>query len=291
MKGLTKRCACIFVFALLSVSPAFANQPPGPGVGLPQILMLPMMALFTALGGGYAILRAEKKTRLGKAAKWIAIVVLFVLGFTHEGFSMLVTVLFGVFAISRGARMIRWGMRSAKSPAMPGAAVQTWRLITAGALMSAMALFLIGSALVFVNYWPDIYQRWQIINLKRVLASEIAYGRAQKQQTGETRFYRIKSGDNNDGYADELLRHGNVRVDFSSDQKHFTIYILPYSKFPPWPYRLFTKQGSYRADEGGQIRMVQVQRRDQVCPPDAPVVMTVQEEDISEAIKGADTPQ
>ena len=157
--------------------------------------------------------------------------------------------------------------------------------------MSVIALYLAGSALVFVSYWPDAFQHMQISDLKKILASEIAYGRAQKQQTGETRFYPIKPREDRDHYEENLLRHGNVRVDLSPDEKHFTVFILPYSAFPPWPYRVWTKQGSYRADESGQIRMIQVQRQDQVCPTDAPVVMKVEEEDISEAVERAKTPQ
>ena len=44
--------AGIVLLTLATSVPAFANQPPGPGVSLPAILMMPMMALLTALGGG-----------------------------------------------------------------------------------------------------------------------------------------------------------------------------------------------------------------------------------------------
>ncbi|MGB7846038.1 MAG: hypothetical protein WBL63_10510 [Candidatus Acidiferrum sp.] len=127
------------------------------------------------------------------------------------------------------------------------------------------------------------------MQLKRLLASEIANGRAKKQQTGETRFHNIKPGDDSEWYTRELLRHGNVRMDFNPDEKHFTVYLLPYSKVPPWPYRFWTKQNSYRADETGQIRMILVRQRDEVCPADAPVVMKVEEEDIREMTQGTNT--
>jgi hypothetical protein len=267
-----------------------ANQPPGPGVALPQVFMLPMMALLTALGGGYAILHAETKSRGEKVTKWISIVVLFLFGFTHEGASTMVTCLFGAAVVYRGVRMISWGMHFKASPGKPRPMVPSWRLIPAGLLMILAAFYLIGSALVFVSYWPDAYEGMQVAALKKVLASEIAYGRTQKQRTGEVRFYRIKAGDDSDRYAEELLHHGNVRVDFSPDAKHFSVYILPYSKFPPWPYRSWTKQGSYRADESGTIRMVWVQQQGEVCPADAPIVMKVAEDDIREAIEGAKPP-
>ena len=285
MTPFVKRSCWIVVFAFGSVTPAMANQPPGPGVGLAQTLMLPLMALFTALGGAYAILRA-KKSRLEKIGKWVAIGVLFLWGFTHEGASLLVTCLFGTVAVYRGVRMVAWGMKSETSATVRSPRVPGWRLISAGVMMSLVALYLMGRALVFVNYWPEPYQRAHITYLKKLLASEIAYGRTQRQQTGGTRFYRIKPDYDSERYIQELLRHGNVRVDFSPDEKHFTFHVLPYSKFPPWPYPFWTKQGSYRADETGQIRMVWVRRSDEACPGDAAVVMKVEEEDIHEATEG-----
>ncbi len=288
MNSFIKYVCFVVVLTLFSVSPALANQPPGPGVSLPQILMLPLMALLTALGGAYPMLRTEKKSRLGRAGKWVALVVFFLWGFTHEFASLIVTCAFGAIVIYRGVRMVGWGWKAASSAAMPGSDVRRWRLTLAGIAMCIGALFLMGSAVAFVGYWPDIYQGGQIRNLKRLLAFEIAYGRTAKEQTGETRFYRVKPGDDND-YTRDLLRHGNVRVDFDPEDKHFTIYVLPHSKFPPWPYRQWTKQGSYRADESGQIRMIWAKRTDQICPADAPVVMKVEEEDISEMMNKVNT--
>src|SRR5260370_36518675 len=51
MNQFVKRFYLIVVFVFGCVTPVMANQPPGPGVSLPQILMLPLMALFTALCG------------------------------------------------------------------------------------------------------------------------------------------------------------------------------------------------------------------------------------------------
>jgi hypothetical protein len=285
MNSLGQRFLLIVALVSACATPAMANQPPGPGVSLPQILMLPLMALFTVLGGACSILHAENKARIGTVGKWVAVAVLFVWGFTHEFASMIVTCVFGTTAIYRGVSMVRWGMTPAASAPVLTSKVPGWRLITSGIAMCVVALFLMGSAVVFVGYWPDLYQGSQVSTLKRVLAFEIAFGRTQKEQTGETRFYRINPTDENVWYIQSLLRRGNVRVDFDRDDKHFTIYLLPYSKFPPWPYRHWTKQGSYRADETGQIRMIWAKRTDEVCPADAPVVMKVEEEDIREMMK------
>src|SRR5260370_34556703 len=207
-----KRCCCIVFFIFCLVTPALANQPPGPGVSLPQILMLPMMALLTALGGGYAILRLRKRSRFIRIVRGVVITILFLLGFTHEGFSMLVTLIFGVLALVRGIRMIVWGAKPAKpaesaesepsdspesgaSPEkslsqQPWPQVSRWRLITAGILLSVVAIYSMGSALVFVNYRPDTYQFSLGAYLKRRLASEIAHGRAQDGQTVGPRWHR-----------------------------------------------------------------------------------------------------
>ena len=281
MNSLIKRFCLAVVLFLVGASPALANQPPGPGVSLPQILMLPLMALLTALGGAYSILRTEKQSRSGRAGKWIAVVILFLCGFTQEFASMLVTCVFGAIAIYRGVRMVMWGWKPAASPPLPDSGSRGWRLTLAGVALCVVALFLMTTAVVFVGYWPDLHQGGQVRSLKRLLAFEIAYGRTEKEQTGETRFSRIKPGNENE-YARALLRHGNVRVNFDPDDKHFTVYVLPYSKFPPWPYRHWTEQGSYRADETGQIRMIWAKRADEICPADAPVVMKVEEEDIRE---------
>lgn len=83
--------------------------------------------------------------------------------------------------------------------------------------MCLVALFLMGSAVVFVGYWPDLYQGGQVRNLKRFLAFEIAYGRKKEEETGQIRFYGIKPGDENE-YVRQLLQHHNVRVDFDPGQ-------------------------------------------------------------------------
>ena len=117
-------------------------------------------------------MRTEKKSRLGRAGEWVALAVLFLWGFTHEFASMLVTCVFGAIVIYRGVRMVRWGWKPAASASMPGSDAPRWRLTLAGVAMCVVALFLMGSAVVFVGYWPDLYQGGQVRNLKRLLAFE-----------------------------------------------------------------------------------------------------------------------
>ena len=51
--------------------------------------------------------------------------------------------------------------------------------------------------------------------------------------------------------------------------------------FPMFPYNYLTTQPLYRADSSSQIRMVAVHDRETACPPDAPVVARVSEEEIA----------
>jgi hypothetical protein len=293
--------AGIVLLTLATSVPAFANQPPGRGVSLPAILMMPMMALLTALGGGYAILRSRPKSSSSIASRivgWMGIAFLVFFGAAHEGGGLLVTLFLGVIALKRAGQMIIWGVApSARrhSAAQPGAETDSGatasapsmalvgglRLVTFGVIMGMTALFLCGSAFAFIGYWPGIHEHYQVLNLRRFLVDELAYGHAQKQQTGQTRFCVIGGGQA--GYWGEVLeKDKNVHIEFSPDRSHFTVFLLPNSHFPPWPYSLFTTQGSYRVDESGQIRMIRAHRKDEVCPANAPVVRQVKENEVVE---------
>jgi hypothetical protein len=71
-----------------------------------------------------------------------------------------------------------------------------------------------------------------------------------------------------------------ARVEYASDGSGFTVFMLPKTAFPFFPYNYLTSQPSYRADGSGQIRMIEVHDRATACPPDAPVVAQVGEADI-----------
>jgi hypothetical protein len=257
--------------------------------------MLPMMALLTALGGGYAILRSPTKGTLVR--RFLLGFLLFVLAAIHEAFGLLVTVLLCILALKRAVRLFVWGIKARASEADPfklgsesditpinpsEAGVRSWRLISAGIALAVITVFLTGSAFAFIGYWPDFHEHLQVLTLRRFLAEEIAYGRAQLKQFGQTRFRAIGDGKESDTWGEGLASDKNVRIEFSPDRSHFTVLLLPNSRFPFWPYSLFTTQGSYRADESGQIRMIRVHRADEVCPPDAPVIRQVTENEVVE---------
>ncbi len=63
---------------LMGVKPAFANQPPGPMVSLPMILILPVMILLTLIGGGYGIRRrlADQKPKTPRGCLYPFLVVM-----------------------------------------------------------------------------------------------------------------------------------------------------------------------------------------------------------------------
>ena len=291
-----RHCAVIAVLAFGTAVPAYANQPPGPGVLFPAILMIPMVELFTALGGAYVLLRRQPKGRFSFGLRILFGVVLFLFGATHEGAGALVTLVLCAFALVRAIRMVIWGVAPRTRPlapapppsavssdglalAAPMAAAHDWRMATAGVAMGLAAVFLCGSAFAFVGYWPEFQEHYQLSAVRRFLAAQLAYGHAQKQQFGHTQFAAV--GDDEAANLAEELRHDkNVRIEFSPDHSHFTVLLLPNSRFPHWPYSLFTSQGSYRADESGQIRMIRAHRTDEVCPPDAPVVSQVTENEV-----------
>lgn len=282
---------CFLLLVLMTTvlaQTARANNPPGPGESLPEILILPLMALFTAIGGGYAAMKAQNRGRGKKILKGGLIVLAIILSMMHEGLAALVTLAFAAAAITRGVHMILW----ARTPKSAGESAEARkprpRLALAGGLLILATVFLAGMSLSFVGYWPNDVPR--VAAMKKFIAYETAYSRVEKLKTGEQRIRRFDPKDDDEDYrhvAVPLLDYdGNhERVEYGPDGKSFTIYLLPRAHFPPWPYVYLTSQSSYRGDESGNIRMVQVRERDKICPPDAPVVMKVNEQDIRDLLQ------
>ncbi len=102
-------------------------------------------------------------------------------------------------------------------------------------------------------------------------------------RTGKIRFHNIEKDD--PLFHDFFRTSSNVRLEFDEGRMHFTVYMLPSSRFPFFPFNYMTSQPSYRADETAQIRMIRVNRKDDLCPPDAPVVMKVGKQDIQKALR------
>lgn len=257
-----------FSLSLLMVKPAFANQPPGGQMMLAEISILPMMALFTAIGGGYELKEQFKgKDIKGKSTiKVILIFIIFLFSMAHEMFSVLGTIAFGFLAIRRSIALIKWGIQQHGVPT---------RLIASGSLLTLITCFLVGGAIAFLGYFPQ-GSKYEMERLKTFTAYQIALARRTKDQAGNPQYiYRP----NNFETVNFLQSAGNT-IDFARDGKGFTILKLPKRKLPFFPYNYLTAYPSFRADQTGQIRMVMVNNENIICPPDAQVVSKVEESDI-----------
>jgi hypothetical protein len=270
------------LLVLATSSPALANQPPGPQVFLSEVLILPVMIVFSIIGGAYAVLkRNQKKRSWASRTAIIAAIVAILISGAHEGLGVLVAVIFGATALGRGLSMIKWGLqaRSSEKRKHPVDAAG-WRLIFAGAVLLPVTIFLTGLAIAFVGYWPMIGQKNRESGLKDFVTYKLAYAKWEQNSTGKA-FFRPTVEDAEGRYFKGFSpSNSNVQMEYSNDGEHFTVHMSPSHDFPIFPYNYFTSQPTYRADETGQIRMVRVHSTDEKCPINAPVVMEVSEHDI-----------
>lgn len=290
------------------VQSAFANQPPGPMVMLPEISLLPLMMLFTAAGGGYSVLHRVhgKKSNVGKA---VAAVVAIVLSGAHEGYGFLLALAFGSGAGLRGLHMILWGLAARRSirpkdlsESKPGvkkrfiyfdsrtlrpedlAGVSPIRLLTAGACLIVVSLFLSGMAVAFVGFWEITHQTNREKAFKELAAFQLFYAGLQESKTGLKTFRQLSAADPENVkrfYVERIGRFISPKLEYGPDLKSFSAY-LPPRRFPFFPYNYLASQPSYRADQSGHIRMMRVHYAGELCPPDAAVVMRISDEDIRE---------
>lgn len=272
--------ALFLVFGV--VRPALANQPPGPHVMLSEVFILPVMIVLSLFGGAYAVL-ATLYPKRRTVARWLGAILAILLSGVHEGFGLLVALIFGIIALERGLRMIGWGQRVRPTEINPEhlAKANRWRLVPAGVLLVVVTLFLMGMAVAFVGYWPSFRAAEGERRLRAFVAIQRAYARLEKSRTGSVRFRRLRPGD------DEEYFFRYVRVEYGADEKSFTAYVLP-GHFPFFPYNYLTSQPCYRGDESGQIRMIYVHRREERCPADAPVVFRVADLDLQEMLRDND---
>jgi hypothetical protein len=245
------------------VQPVLANQPPGGQMMLAEILILPLMAVLTAIGGGYAVKKTLgiKPTR----GKLVIVFLIFLFSAVHEFSSLLGTIAIGLWAITRAIRMIEWGVAKHGKPQ---------RLISAGVVLILVTTFLSGVALAFVGYWPRT--RYIEKDISRFVAYQLAYARKEKNKNGFMKFDTRP-----DAFHFSFIRRSEgTKIDFSSDASTFTMLVPPAGKIPFFPYNHFTAFPTFRADESGQIRMIMTQDKNAICPPDAPVVSKVEESEI-----------
>lgn len=263
----------LYVFAgvFFSAGSAMANSPPSGQTFLSMVSILPLMILFSMLGGAYAVLKRLKPDTPSKTLKVLGIAVAIIFSMTHEGFALLFTFIFGMIAIVRGFRMLGWGLETLGSKEKPAHfnAASPWRLISCSVFLIVFTLFLAGFSVVFLSPLHSEFKYGRMERaLKKFVIHQIAYAHEHKTATGQSRF--------DEGAQDVYFRaFPNTRVEYSQDGNHFTV-VMPPDFVPIFPYNHLTAVPSYRADETGQIRMIRVKRKNQLCPVDAPVIMKIE---------------
>ncbi len=268
----------------------WANNPPGPGILLPEVLILPLMMALTSIGGGYLIMESLYNNRPISRYSWILVVILVFLSMAHEGYGFLVAIIFGIVAVIRAIRMITWGTIAQTTAPRPEFLVTAspLRLILAGFTLIICTIFLVGMAFAFMGTWT-LPERYNEENIAEFVIYQLAYGDIQEERTGQRRFEYIERNQLSEyGYRFAITSQRNIHLEYDSDMKGFTLFVLP-DRLPFFPYNYFTSQPSYRADGSGQVRMVRVHWEGMKCPPDAPVVLRVNDEDVrklTEEIRG-----
>ncbi len=275
--------ACI----LASAPNAYANQPPGPMLILSEVLILPLMILLSMAGGAYVLLeqKTPKQRRLGSWARGLLAVFAILLSGAQEGLGLIVAMIFGAIALWRAGQMLVWGIRArgaaAPAPVEGERRPRPARLLVGGAALAAITLFLMGQALAFVGYWPTYSGGQRLQQLQRFTAHQMAYAEREESRT-RIRQFRQMADEELRAYGFPALSGPMFRIEYGSDRRSFAAYLTP-RDFPFFPYNYLTALPSYRADQSGQIRMVHVHWPDTPCPPDAPVVMTIGQEDLKTA--------
>jgi len=277
-----------FFSMFVVVNPAMANQPPGPQMLLSEILILPIMALFSIIGGAYAVMKLREKKPSGLKTFLVALLAILCSG-ANEGLGVIVAIIFGIYAIQRGLQMLYWGIRSFPKFKKPEYLIEAnpWRLIPSGVLLIFISILLSGMAVAFVGYWPlngsKLKDREE--SLKEFVAYQLAYAQLQKAESGQRFFDRVTPEDPlfNKFFDSSWRKKANVRLEYDKNGKQFMIYLLPADRFPFFPYNHLSSQPSYLGDDTGNIRMVYVSSKDAVCPADAPVVMSVGKKEIQKA--------
>lgn len=276
------------VLCLLAIAPnVHADQPPGPMLLMSEILILPVMIILSLAGGASAIWHRKpaKRRRVRSWARGLLAVLAILLSGASEGLGALVALIFGLIALGRAGQMLYWGVRAQKlafaESAEDDRQPRPARLVAAGTALAVVTLFLMGQAIAFVGYWPSYAGREKYQQFQRFVAHQLAYAERQVSQTG-TRQYQRMTGEELRQSPFSVLAGPSFRIDYGPGERSFTAYLVP-GRFFFFPYNYLTSQPSYRADQSGQIRRVDVHWQDALCPPEAPVSMTIGQEEIKTA--------
>ena len=272
----------LYVFAgvFFFTGTAMANNPPSGQTFLSMISILPLMIIFSMIGGAYTVLKRLAPDKSSKVLPITGIALAIIFSMVHEGFAALVTLIFGIIAIVRGFQMLGWGLGALARKEKPAylSAARPLRLITSSVFLIVITVFLVGLSLVFHGSLIKEYKYKDMeAALKEFVIHQIAYAHEKNAKTGRSRFDKAAQ----DVY---LKNYPNTRVEYSPDGNHFTV-VIPPEDVPFFPYNHMTAVPSYRADETGQIRMIRAKRKGQLCPVDAPVIMKIEVQDLKKEMR------
>ena len=301
----------IFLLIFLSADPAMANEPPSAQSALAMIMILPLMAFFSLIGGAYPIMARYRKA-IGCLTFGAAIIAIF-FALAFEPIAFIVTIIFGIYAIIRGFQMLLWGFVTLFSKGKPKdlnlIGAKPWRLIPAGCFILLVTVSLCGMMVAYHKdlrspyWWLRKEKREEV--LKEFIGYQLAHARIQKSRGELSLFDKIPKNDpkyleffdisSSAIESSSKIFTLNVDTEYDKEGKHFTIYMLPEpDTFWPFPFSYIFPKPSFRADDTGKIRMVHVSKVDHRCPADAPVVDKIGEKDIQRAwvkyFKGIDSP-
>ena len=273
-----------------SATPLLANNPPAPQMALAMVSMLPSMAILTALGGGYAVLRRMNE-RLGEdasgrmefVAKAIGVIVVIVLGGSSEGATTLAFLVFLVAAIVRATHMLQWAWRAKNAdPDAPQYGVNRVRMTTFAILIIVVGGFFLSVMVAFAAAW-DLGNEYRYPAMRKY----VAYRLALRTPPSPQRAALEKEAEKNlEYYRDSMsgIHERKVRID--ENGQHFAVYLLPnVGRFPFRPYDRTFSAPTYRADDTGAIRMKYAQSFEW-CPPNAPIVDRVTADDVRQVLAG-----
>ncbi|MEZ0375166.1 MAG: hypothetical protein ACAI44_39130 [Candidatus Sericytochromatia bacterium] len=289
---------------LLSLTPAaWANNPPGPQMLAFEALIVPMVVLLTAWGGGYALIKKRMSV-----LPVLAFVGGLVFSLMHQANAAMVALAFGAWGLARGLTMIRWGILANKAEpsaeleklqaanlapvedeeleqlqAEKPAPVHAGRMLTAGILTACLSVLMGGLTGYFVLWFPSTFSIER--DFKTFQEKQQAYAEGHKTADGKPRFMQMRqdgSGvlllDPSDPLEGKAL-FGRIHLtnyvytpsfNQAKDGSSFQLWVTP-TTFPAFPLNLISPMPAYYTDQTGQVRMVRRVWADQKCPVDAPV--------------------